>query len=82
MALGWRDYPTPGDKYRSFYVHDLPVLLHLSGREGAILRKTRRKYWDAVSAWDPESRYEAVGIVSAADAANMIQSTSALMRFI
>ena len=39
MGLGWKEYPTPKEKYKSFYVHDLDVLLHLSGRESAILAK-------------------------------------------
>ena len=58
-TLGWQGYPNTAkefDSLKSFKIHNLDMLLHLSGVE----RFIKDKFWIAwsvVSAWDPEIRY-------------------------
>ncbi|MBF0370638.1 MAG: hypothetical protein HQL52_14395 [Magnetococcales bacterium] len=80
-TLSWQGFPsTPSEfnKYRSFKVHDLDVLLHLSGVEQMIKGKYN-KQWSEVASWTPESRYAPSGNVSGEDAQRMIRSTRNLL---
>ncbi len=54
-SLNWEEYP-PGkwENYRSFKIHNLDILLSLSGKEKNI-RKTLFTEWSNVSQWDPET---------------------------
>ena len=80
-TLKWTGFPSSGGEfsdYRSFKTHDLDVLLHLSGLEGKI-KPAFLTEWSIVSQWNPESRYQAIGSVSASDASTMINSTRTLV---
>jgi HEPN domain-containing protein len=82
MTLGWKEYPASRTKYHSFFVHDLEVLLHLSGREAMILSKGRLAYWNSVADWNPEYRYNAVGTAQKFQAEKMIKAVRELLRFL
>lgn len=80
-VLNWPEFPsTRGDfeGYRSFQTHELDVLLHLSGQEQRIKQQNFRD-WNAVSLWNPESRYNVVGTSQRADTEAMIQGAQALL---
>lgn len=76
-TLGWADFPDSSQNYRSFRVHDLDVLLHLSGIENEI--KQNHLYdWSKVAAWDSESRYK-TSSASQSNATTMLNSVKRLM---
>jgi HEPN domain-containing protein len=80
-TLKWQGFPSSRkefDGYQSFKIHDLDVLLHLTGIEDRIKTKLFAE-WSAVAAWDPESRYNPVGNASPLDAHLMISSTKSLL---
>jgi HEPN domain-containing protein len=77
-TLGWKKFPDSGHEYRSFLIHDLDVLLHLSGRENHI-RTTLLGEWSNVASWRPEVRYKPVGHASAPDLTQMIESAKKLL---
>ncbi|WP_277057116.1 HEPN domain-containing protein [Trichlorobacter lovleyi] len=80
-TLKWLEFPSANNEfknYQSFKVHNLDVLLHLSGKEDLIKTKFFAE-WSAVAAWDPTSRYQSVGTVRKADAELMIAATKALL---
>jgi len=64
--------------YQSFCTHDLDVLLHLSGTENKI-KTSYLAEWFIVATWDSNVRYHAIGSTSSQEAADMIQSTKALL---
>jgi HEPN domain-containing protein len=59
QTLGWSGYPNTKKEFEnlgSFKVHNIEMLLHLSGVEGRI-KSQFWKEWSMVIAWDPEIRY-------------------------
>jgi hypothetical protein len=64
--------------YRSFLVHDLDFLLHLSGREQH-MRTALFSEWSDVASWDPEVRYRPPGHATQLDLAQMIESARKIM---
>lgn len=80
-ALKWTGFPGSTKEfqgYQSFKTHNLDILLHLTGVEDKIKAELLVE-WSVVAAWDPESRYNPVGNVSATDAEQMISSTKSLL---
>lgn len=80
-TLKWSEFPSTNkefENYRSFKVHNLDVLLHLSGKED-LVKTTLLAEWSAVAEWDPTSRYQSIGIVQKADAESMITATKTLL---
>lgn len=81
-SLGWSEFPDGSAKnrgaYRSFLVHDLDFLLHLSGREDKI-RATLLAEWSDVVKWDPEARYTPAGKITKSGLEDMIKSATALL---
>lgn len=80
-TLKWPEFPSTNkefENYRSFKVHNLDVLLHLSGKED-LVKTTLLAEWSAVAEWDPTSRYQSIGIVQKADAESMITATKTLL---
>ena len=67
------------EDYKSFRTHNLDVLLHLSGAENKIKEPKPMVAWSLVAAWDPLARYRLVGTATAAEAADMINSTKAIL---
>ncbi|MSP27569.1 MAG: HEPN domain-containing protein [Methylococcales bacterium] len=61
-TLKWTDFPENQD-YRSFKIHNLDVLLHLSGIENEI-KTNYFADWSLASKWNPENRYKTNAPVS------------------
>jgi hypothetical protein len=83
-VLGWPGFPETSGEFQaleSFRIHNLAMLLHLSGSERRI-RASFLTEWSAVSQWDPEARYKVVGSATRAAAAMMIQSAETLVKAI
>lgn len=80
-TLKWEGYPSTNkefENYKSLRTHNLDVLLHLSGVEKKIKKKSFVD-WSIASEWDPEARYKPIGSASKNDAKNMVKSTKKLM---
>lgn len=81
LALNWSGFPSTNNefsKYKSLKTHDLDVLLSFTGIEAAV-KSTYLSEWSAVGSWNPEARYNPVGIVGAAQATLMITSAKILI---
>lgn len=80
-TLNWKGFPETGgefENFKSFKTHKLDVLLALSGQEQRI--KTEQiSGWSAISTWDPEVRYKAVGLTDRADVELMLASVRYLL---
>ena|ERR1041384_5853270 len=80
-VLKWSGYPSTRrefEGYQSFRIHDLDILLHLSGTESKIKTKHLAE-WSIVATWDSNVRYRPIGSASSQDAADMIKSTRAIL---
>jgi len=80
-TLKWSGFPSTNNEfngYQSFKTHNLDVLLHLTGIESRIKTELFAE-WSVVTAWDPESRYNPIGLVSANDAKSMLSSATLLL---
>ncbi len=81
-TLKWPGYPETGSEFSglaSFKVHDLEMLLKLSGR-AAMVKARYLAEWSAVLAWRPEDRYSLIGSTNQQDAELMIESTRLLLK--
>jgi len=81
-TLKWSGYPETNkefDRLGSFKVHDLDVLLRLTGREGAVKTGFFAE-WSAVAAWNPEARYKPIGSANESDAKLMLESAAVLLK--
>lgn len=81
QTLNWTGFPSTNkefDKYKSLKTHDLDVLLSLTGVE-TTLKATHLAEWSAVSIWNPEARYNPIGVVDPTDATLMINSAKTLI---
>lgn len=81
-TLGWSAFPETANEfrsYRSFQVHDLDILLHLSGRE-AVIRSKRLTDWSLVNVWTPELRYRPVGHTTEAELRTMLTAAANLLK--
>lgn len=79
-TLQWDECPTSG-KYATFKTHDLDVLLHLSGCEDEI-KQHHTTDWSIVAQWNPEARYNPIGMVRDSDAKDMLESTKELLKIL
>ena len=80
-TLGWAGFPeTPNEfrPYQSLKTHSLEVLLTFTAQEQNVKTNFLAE-WSAVSSWEPESRYKALGTVTHAEAQSMIDSAAALL---
>lgn len=80
-TLNWTEFPTTNkefERFRSFKVYDLEVLLKLSGFEPAIKSKYLPE-WSKVKTWQPEIRYHPVGFANQKQASDMLGAISMLM---
>ena len=59
----------------------MDVFLSLTGVE-TILKATYLAEWSVISTWNPEARYNPVGVVSQSDANLMINSAKALIEIL
>jgi hypothetical protein len=81
-TLGWTEFPETRSEfqnYQSFKIHDLDVLLHLSGRETRIKTKHFAE-WSAVATWNPEARYKSIGTANQSEATNMLAAVVVLLK--
>jgi hypothetical protein len=80
-TLRWPGFPeTRGefDDYRSFKVHDLEVLLSLTGL-GPRIRARFALEWSATAQWNPEVRYRAAGTTTEVDARLFVEAARTLL---
>ncbi|MDP2255953.1 MAG: HEPN domain-containing protein [Polaromonas sp.] len=81
-TLKWSGYPETGKEFTgltSFKVHDLDLLLRLTGKEQSVKAGFLAE-WSAVAAWNPEARYKPIGSANESDAKLMLESASVLMK--
>ena len=81
-TLKWSGFPSSNSEfqnYQSFKVHNLDVLLHLSGFEEEI-KQEQMSDWSNVKNWNPENRYKTISLVSKEEAEMMLSSVKELMR--
>ncbi len=80
-TLKWRGYPQTGAEFQglaSFKVHNLRILLKLSGREELV--ETRHDTdWFQVVDWNPEDRYSRIGTAAEAKVREMLRSAAFLL---
>jgi HEPN domain-containing protein len=81
-TLRWADFPSSKKEFEgltSLKTHSLDLLLRLSGVEARI-KQRYLKEWSIVKKWDPEMRYHPTGKAAHADAEEMLEATSTLLR--
>lgn len=81
-TLKWSVFPSSNSEfqnYQSFKVHNLDVLLHLSGFEEEI-KQEQMSDWSNVKNWNPENRYKTISLVSKEEAEMMLSSVKELMK--
>lgn len=81
-TLKWSGYPETVKEFTgltSFKVHDLDLLLRLTGKEQSVKAGFLAE-WSAVAAWNPEARYKPIGSANESDAKLMLESASVLMK--
>lgn len=80
-TLGWPGYPNTSKEFedlKSFRIHNLEMLLRLSGVEGRIKGQLLTE-WSVVNAWDPEIRYSTVA-KSGPQVKLMLEATEVLLK--
>jgi hypothetical protein len=75
VSLNWDSY---FDNFNSFKIHNLDDLLRLSGIEKYI-RSNFVTEWSFIRLWNPEKRYQPVGIVKAIDVKNILRSSKIIL---
>jgi|ERR1035437_284449 HEPN domain-containing protein len=81
QTLNWTGFPSTNkefEKYKSLKTHDLDVLLSFAGIE-TTLKATHLAEWSAIAIWNPEARYNPIGLISPADAILMVNSAKTLI---
>jgi HEPN domain-containing protein len=81
-TLKWSVFPSSNSEFQncqSFKVHNLDVLLHLSGFEEEI-KQEQMSDWSNVKNWNPENRYKTISLVSKEEAKMMLSSVKELMK--
>jgi HEPN domain-containing protein len=83
-TLDWEGFPSTTrefENFKSFKVHNLNVLLNLSGYE----RKIKTEYveeWSIVNTWNPESRYTLAENLDRETVEEMISATTKLLEIL
>lgn len=83
-TLKWPGYPQTGAEFQglaSFKVHNLRILLRLSGRE-ELMEARHSADWLQVVDWNPEDRYSRIGTASEAKVRGMLRSAAFLLKMI
>ncbi len=81
QTLNWAGFPSTNkefENYRSLKTHDLDILLSLTGIE-LTLKASHLAEWSAVSIWNPEARYNPIGMINSVDASFMVNSAKTLI---
>lgn len=82
QTLQWTDFPDTDSNYQSFKTHNLDRLLHLSGREDALVTRFFAEWSLLKNNWSPEMRYKLPGGVSPAVAAATVAAARVLVKFL
>jgi hypothetical protein len=84
--LEWDGYPESTrefENYKSFKVHDLDVLLRLSGLEKKIQADdVTFARWQIAHTWDSEVRYKEIGKILETEAQDIINATRQTINFV
>jgi HEPN domain-containing protein len=81
-TLKWGGYPQTNSEFQgltSFKVHDLEMLLRLSGKEAVVKTKYLAE-WSGVMIWKPEDRYNPIGTANEINAKIMLNSAETLLK--
>jgi hypothetical protein len=81
-TLEWQGFPDTNkefERFSSFRVHDLTVLLKLTGRESVVMTHHVAE-WSIVAAWKPQARYVRIGSVGEHQATSMLEAVQILVR--
>ncbi|MEM7537084.1 MAG: HEPN domain-containing protein [Chloroflexota bacterium] len=81
LTLNWNGFPETNNEfqnYRSFRIHDLGILLTLTGMEDHIL-STYYRQWSSISSWEPNTRYEVTLARGKAETEKTIKDVEELM---
>ena len=85
-VLDWDGFPetrSEFDRKQTFKVHNLGMLLHLSGLERKLQADTiLYAIWQIAGTWDSEIRYKQVGNTTTSDAQNIIDASKDILNFI
>ena|SRR2546422_11172889 len=82
QTLKWAGFPETRHEregYSNFMVHNLEVLLHLSGVEKRIKAQYLSE-WSIVTKWDPELRYQPIHQTTRQHALDMLNAVAILTR--
>ena len=80
-TLKWRDFPQSGRKFEDFKslrTHDLEVLLRFAGVEGPVMARNLAE-WSVVLKWNPEKRYQSMGVLKPQEAADTVTCVERLL---
>jgi AbiV family abortive infection protein len=80
-TLKWSGFPENAKDFKglqSVKTHDLEILLKFSGIEDRVKAKQIVE-WSKVLGWNPEKRYQAIGVSTAQDAADMVSCVERLL---
>lgn len=80
-TLGWSEYKV-GRDYGSFKIHDLDILLDLSGARPRITTRYLGEWSAVLPEWGPELRYAPVGHMKRNVVSDMIEATRKLLKVI
>jgi hypothetical protein len=78
----WGGDPQTNSEFQgltSFKVHDLEMLLRLSGKEAVVKTKYLAE-WSGVMIWKPEDRYNPIGTANEINAKIMLNSAETLLK--
>jgi hypothetical protein len=81
-TLKWSGFPDSAQDFKgmqSVKAHDLAVLLKFSGIEGRVKAKHSVE-WSVVVLWNPDKRYQAIGVSTAQEAMEMVNSVQRLLK--
>jgi HEPN domain-containing protein len=80
-TLRWSSFPQSAQEFKglqSVKTHDLEVLLRFSG-VGDRVRAKHPVEWSVVLGWNPDKRYQAIGVSTAQQAAEMVKCVERLL---
>ena len=80
-TLKWQGFPESARDFKGFQLlrtHDLEVLLRFSGVEGRVKAKQFAE-WSVVLDWNPEKRYQVIGLLPPQHAADMLTCVQRLL---
>lgn len=83
-TLKWQGFPATRREFENFVSlrsHDLESLLQFSG----VAARVKAKYfpeWSTVLKWNPEKRYQTIGVLSAQEATDMVRCVKGLLEYL